>query len=120
MCGKVNISGEYIDLDLDGALVMFKGQTIKQGGADRTGCLVYLLLGVLGVNENDLCKEWELTSFGCQGYRVRCSTSMNLQGFVAQLKTYVGNTLNEKIENFLIECGISSADIADFKSIMIG
>ena len=31
--GKVNISGEYIDLELDGALVLFKGQTIKQGGA---------------------------------------------------------------------------------------
>lgn len=30
--GKVNIAGEYIDLDLDGALVNFKGQTVKQGG----------------------------------------------------------------------------------------
>lgn len=30
--GKISIKGEYIDLDLDGALVKFKGQTIKQGG----------------------------------------------------------------------------------------
>lgn len=30
--GKVNIEGEYIDLDIDGALVLFKGQTVKQGG----------------------------------------------------------------------------------------
>ncbi len=31
--GKISIKGELIDLDLDGALVKFKGQTVKQGGA---------------------------------------------------------------------------------------
>ena len=31
--GKINIKGELLDLDLDGALVKFKGQTVKQGGA---------------------------------------------------------------------------------------
>ncbi len=30
--GKVTIKGEFIDLELDGALVKFKGQTVKQGG----------------------------------------------------------------------------------------
>ena len=30
--GKVSIEGEYLDLDIDGALVLFKGQTVKQGG----------------------------------------------------------------------------------------
>lgn len=30
--GKISIKGEFIDLDLDGALVKFKGQTIKSGG----------------------------------------------------------------------------------------
>lgn len=31
--GKVTIAGELLDLELDGALVKFKGQTVKQGGA---------------------------------------------------------------------------------------
>ena len=31
--GKVSIKGEFQDLELDGALVKFKGQTVKQGGA---------------------------------------------------------------------------------------
>lgn len=31
--GKLSIAGEYIDLDLDGALVLVKGLTVKQGGA---------------------------------------------------------------------------------------
>lgn len=30
--GKVAIEGEYKDLDIDGALVLFKGQTVKLGG----------------------------------------------------------------------------------------
>jgi hypothetical protein len=30
--GKVNIEGEYLDLAVDGALVLFKGQTVKMGG----------------------------------------------------------------------------------------
>lgn len=31
------------------------------GGADRTGTLSYLILALLGVDEADLCKEYELT-----------------------------------------------------------
>ena len=30
--GKVSIKGEFMDLELDGALVKFKGQTVKVGG----------------------------------------------------------------------------------------
>lgn len=30
--GKISIKGELLDLDIDGALVKFKGQTVKQGG----------------------------------------------------------------------------------------
>lgn len=31
--GKVSITGEFVDIEADGALVRFKGQTVKQGGA---------------------------------------------------------------------------------------
>lgn len=31
--GKVSIAGEYLDIELDGALVLVKGLTVKQGGA---------------------------------------------------------------------------------------
>ena len=30
--GKISIVGEFVDLELDGALVRWKGQTVKQGG----------------------------------------------------------------------------------------
>ena len=31
--GKISIVGEFVDIEVDGALVKFKGQTVKQGGA---------------------------------------------------------------------------------------
>lgn len=90
------------------------------GGADRTGTLTYLLLGVLGVSESDLTKDYELTSFSIQGYRLRYDTSTyGFKPFVEQLKTYAGATLQEKINTFLLECGISATDIESFKSKMI-
>ena len=30
--GKVSIAGEFVDIELDGALVLVKGMTVKQGG----------------------------------------------------------------------------------------
>lgn len=33
--GKLSIAGEYLDLDLDGALVLVKGLTVKQGGSAK-------------------------------------------------------------------------------------
>ena len=35
--GKVSIEGEYVDLEVDGALVLFKGQTVKTGGKAHRG-----------------------------------------------------------------------------------
>ena len=89
------------------------------GGADRTGTLTYLLLGVLGVSESDLTKDYELTSFSVQGIRARHIDTYGFPAFVSQLKTYSGNTMQAKIENFLLECGISATDIEAFKTAMI-
>ena len=37
------------------------------GGCDRTGTFVFLLLGLLGVSESDLAKEYELSSLSAIG-----------------------------------------------------
>lgn len=89
------------------------------GGADRTGALSYLLLALLGVSESDVTKDYELTSFSVQGYRTRNGSTYGFPAFITQLKTYAGDTLQEKVKNFLFECGISETDIATFKAAMI-
>ena len=45
------------------------------GGGGRTGTPSFLLLGLLGVNESDLAKEYELSSFSDIGFdRLRTTT----------------------------------------------
>ena len=41
------------------------------GGADRTGTLAFLIEAIVGVSENDLSKDYELTTFGPSNTRLR-------------------------------------------------
>ena len=41
------------------------------GGADRTGSLAFLIEALLGVSEDDLSKDYELTTFAGQNIRLR-------------------------------------------------
>ena len=71
------------------------------GGADRTGTIAYLLEGLCGVDEVDLAIDYELTSFvGLFGVRRRDRTAQFPQ-FVAQLKTYPGATMAERIAAYM-------------------
>lgn len=84
-----------------------------QGGCDRTGTMAFLLLGLLGVGESDLAKEYELSSFSPIGMwdRVRNGTVYGYKDMVAALDAYSGETLAERIADFAVNgCGIS-ADI---------
>ena len=45
------------------------------GGADRTGTLAFLIEALLGVNESDLSKDYELTTFDKTHNRYRNATS---------------------------------------------
>ena len=90
------------------------------GGCDRTGILVFLLLGLLGVSESDLAKEYELSSFSKIGVgRTRKSTTYDYKGIVNVIKGYSGSTLKDKFVDYAETCGISSDTIASFRSIMI-
>ena len=92
-----------------------------QGGCDRTGTLSFLLLGLLGVSESDLAREYELSSFSALGAgRVRNSTVYGYSAMVTALKAYAGNTLEEKFADFATTgCGVSSDTISSFRSLML-
>lgn len=100
----------------DGKKILFH----CNAGADRTGTFAFLLEGLLGVSENDLCKDYELTSF----YSDRFRTNNDPYGRYKDLINYVkknfsGNTLSEKIEKMATESlDISPEDIADFRDLM--
>ena len=86
------------------------------GGRDRTGTLAFLLNGLLGVSEDDLCRDWESTIFFDAGSRF---TSERITGLLDYLKTYSGETINAKIEAYFRSCGISVEEIESFRSLML-
>jgi hypothetical protein len=96
-----------------------------QGGCDRTGTLSFLLLGLLGVSESDLAKEYELSSFSSIGFgRLRTTTAVvdtyDYVGMVEALKAYSGNTITDKFFNFATTgCGISTETITAFRNLML-
>lgn len=85
-------------------------------GADRTGSIVALILGVCGVSEGDIIKDWEFTSFSCWFNRKRISDwdvrpelqkespEGELRQLLKKLKsTYgtKGQTLQQQCESYL-------------------
>jgi len=86
------------------------------GGRDRTGTLAFLLNGLLGVPEDDLCRDWEMSIFNDAGMGFSPDRIQRLLGY---LKSFPGNTLSEQIEAYVRSCGISSAEIAAFRKIML-
>ena len=86
------------------------------GGRDRTGTLAFLLNGLLGVAEDDLCRDWEATIFSDSGTKF---TSDRIVRLLDYLKTYPGDTLQTRIEVFARNCGVTDNEIAAFRRLML-
>ena len=93
------------------------------GGADRTGTLSFLLNAMLGVSEKNCIQDYEFTSFSVYGERnsqTGIYATQYFGPFLTQLKTYKGDTLQEKTENYLLSIGVTQEQIATIKAIMYG
>ena len=104
-------------------------------GRDRTGTLAALLLGVLGVKEGDISKEYEVSYFAPRGWSIaysetskvfrntRQSEYKSIAGYFWQ-KGYDKTTnsyerFDKCVEKYLLEIGVSQKDIDDFRSLML-
>lgn len=86
-------------------------------GTDRTGLITYLLNGLLGVNQEDLFIDYEFSNFGLiNGTRSKESIKKT---YVKTIDETEGETLSEKISNYLQEIGITSNQIETIKEIFI-
>lgn len=92
------------------------------GGADRTGTVCFLMNAILGVSETDLIHDYEFTTFSIYGERnSRPGTTYNFSGFYEKLKKdYEGDTLKEKVNNYLLSIGVKQEEIDAYKAIMLG
>lgn len=86
------------------------------GGRDRTGTLAFILNGLLGVEEDDLCRDWEATAF------VEDSVKFG-PGRLKRLLAYLGNvggaSMREKCERYALSCGVTKEEIGKFREIML-
>ena len=91
-------------------------------GRDRTGTLAMVLGGLLGLDENTLMMEYELSAFsywGAYGGNY-VSLGKNIHDTYLYIdNNYEGNTFSEKVASFLIEIGVTREEIASIKSIML-
>ncbi|MBR3477742.1 MAG: tyrosine-protein phosphatase [Bacteroidaceae bacterium] len=90
-------------------------------GADRTGLVSVLLEGLLGLTQEQMNKEYELTSLSFAGLRPKSGyADGDHQKLIEKIKTYEGETLRDKFDTYWTkEVGISQDLIDEFRSIML-
>ncbi len=94
-------------------------------GADRTGSLAYILNGFLGVDLEDLYRDYELTSLARPGRRLRDEAmSANTMEEITErmLKDYgvQGGTFADAVENYLINaCSIAPETLQKIKTLLL-
>jgi len=86
------------------------------GGRDRTGTLAFLLNGLLGVDGDDLCKDWEATIF-TEG-DVKFGTG-RIDRLLKYLHSIGGETVAEQCERYALSCGVTKEQIEKFRGIML-
>ena len=98
-----------------------------QIGRDRTGTLAFLINALLGVGENDLYLDYELSFMsqsGCNDFVDGVTPSTFLSNHFWSLYSYIDNyvdegTLSDKVEAFMLDIGMTEEELASIRTIML-
>lgn len=96
--GKVAIEGEYVDLEIDGALVLFKGQTVKTGGK----ATMELTLAELTGDNIKLSANFTEGVSDAEGYSMYVDKPYISEGDYLENFGFVGKTANGKKDIIVI------------------
>lgn len=86
-------------------------------GQDRTGAVAFILNALLGVEEDELAKDWEATGFWNPGLAFVHSSLYDK--LVKVFDGYEGATLCERVERYVKSLGFTDDDLAKFRRIML-
>lgn len=86
------------------------------GGIDRTGTWLYILGGMLGVSADDLCLDYEMSSFSRWGRRSRFSEQF--RAFLQGLSKY-GESTAEACSEFMKACGMTEESLERIKELLL-
>ena len=83
-------------------------------GRDRTGTVCHLLEALLGVSDDDLKKEYELSAFsdGFADLEEYAKLTTNIEHFE-------GNTTKDKVEGYLLSIGVTQEQIESIRKIFL-
>lgn len=88
--GKIAIEGEYLDLEVDGALVLFKGQTVKVGGKAS----MEVSLAEISGDNIKAATNFKLGESDAEGYNMYVDKPNIEEGDYLDNFAYVGKTAN--------------------------
>ena len=83
-------------------------------GADRTGTACYFLGALLGMSEEDLYRDWEV-SILCNGG----AFYEDMEKFLVDYEALEGNTVREKAENYFLSIGVTKDQIESIRNVFL-
>ncbi len=83
-------------------------------GMDQTGTICYILEALLGVNEDDLMRDYRISILYHGGLH-----NNDMNAFVEQFNTLSGNNPQTKAETYLKSAGITDGQIAAIREIFL-
>ena len=87
------------------------------GGTDRTGTFIYLLCGLLGVSEEELILDYDISFIGGMGPDVRHRDwQRNLTEAVRNLP---GDTIADKLKRYFVSLGFSEAEVESVREFLL-
>lgn len=90
-------------------------------GADRTATVACLLEALLGMNQSDIDKDYELTCFSTgteTDAHARRRNEKDWKNLIAQIDQHAGDTFRDKAVNFATSCGVPVSKINAFRAAM--
>ncbi len=128
-----NVTHKYYDCGAYGTVILNNTRPIKEifsalakpdaypiylhctYGTDRTGTVCYILGALLGMSEEDLIKDYELS-----GIMVKSLKRSNIMSVYYNLQKFEGETLAQKTESYLLDIGVAQSEIDSIKNIFLG
>ena len=88
------------------------------GGQDRTGSLAFIIEAVLGVDDEELYRDWECSGFTNPGNWF-CHKDLFMQLYDNVLARYPGETTRHKAEAYFRDLGYTDKDIEKLRQILL-
>lgn len=86
-------------------------------GADRTGSLAFLINALLGVEEEELWRDWETTGFWST--EPHFNHEERFLKLLGGFQSRPGATLREKAEDYVLSAGFTQDDLARLRELLL-